>query len=308
MKIFLAGHKGLVGSAIFRKLIQNKYNKIITTDRKKLDLLDQKKVFNFLKKKKPDLVIIAAAKVGGIYYNSNFGADFIYENLQIQNNLIHGSFKNNIKRLIFLGSSCIYPKNSKQPIKEDYLLTGKLEETNSPYATAKIAGIKMCEAYNKQYKTNYICLMPTNTYGPNDNYHELNSHFFPALIRKCHECKIKKKKFIEVWGSGKPLRELIFVDDIADACIHFMNKKTEKFLINIGTGKDKSIKDYINFIKKKMKLNVKIKFNKSKPDGVRRKVLDVSLAKKYGWKAKIPLEKGFDITYRDYLKNKKKYK
>tara|TARA_S200000501_G_scaffold362868_1_gene392895 strand:+ start:944 stop:1870 length:927 start_codon:yes stop_codon:yes gene_type:complete len=308
MKIFLAGHKGLVGSAIFRKLIQNKYNKIITTDRKKLDLLDQKKVFNFLKKKKPDLVIIAAAKVGGIYYNSNFGADFIYENLQIQNNLIHGSFKNNIKRLVFLGSSCIYPKNSKQPIKEDYLLTGKLEETNSPYATAKIAGIKMCEAYNKQYKTNYICLMPTNTYGPNDNYHELNSHFFPALIRKCHECKIKKKKFIEVWGSGKPLRELIFVDDIADACIHFMNKKTEKFLINIGTGKDKSIKDYINFIKKKMKLNVKIKFNKSKPDGVRRKVLDVSLAKKYGWKAKIPLEKGFDITYRDYLKNKKKYK
>ena len=251
MKIFLAGHKGLVGSAIFRKLIQNKYNKIITTDRKKLDLLDQKKVFNFLKKKKPDLVIIAAAKVGGIYYNSNFGADFIYENLQIQNNLIHGSFKNNIKRLVFLGSSCIYPKNSKQPIKEDYLLTGKLEETNSPYATAKIAGIKMCEAYNKQYKTNYICLMPTNTYGPNDNYHELNSHFFPALIRKCHECKIKKKKFIEVWGSGKPLRELIFVDDIADACIHFMNKKTEKFLINIGTGKDKSIKDYINFIKKK---------------------------------------------------------
>ena len=308
MKIFLAGHKGLVGSAIFRKLIQNKYNKIITTDRKKLDLLDQKKVFNFLKKKKPDLVIIAAAKVGGIYYNSNFGADFIYENLQIQNNLIHGSFKNNIKKLIFLGSSCIYPKNSKQPIKEDYLLTGKLEETNSPYATAKIAGIKMCEAYNKQYKTNYICLMPTNTYGPNDNYHELNSHFFPALIRKCHECKIKKKKFIEVWGSGKPLRELIFVDDIADACIHFMNKKTKKFLINIGTGKDKSIKDYINFIKKKMNLNVKIKFNKSKPDGVKRKVLDVSLAKKYGWKAKIPLEKGFDITYSDYLKNNKQYK
>ncbi len=308
MKIFLAGHKGLVGSAIFRKLIQNKFNKIITTDRKKLDLLDQKKVFNFLKKKKPDLVIIAAAKVGGIYHNSNFGADFIYENLQIQNNLIHGSFKNNIKKLIFLGSSCIYPKNSKQPIKEDYLLTGKLEETNSPYATAKIAGIKMCEAYNKQYKTNYVCLMPTNTYGPNDNYHELNSHFFPALIRKCHECKIKKKKFIEVWGSGKPLRELIFVDDIADACIHFMNKRTKKFLINIGTGKDKSIKDYVNFIIKKMKLNVKIKFNKSKPDGVRRKVLDVSLAKKYGWKAKIPLEKGFDITYRDYLKNIKKYK
>ena len=195
MKIFLAGHKGLVGSAILRKLKKKKYKKVITADKKKLDLLNQKKVFNFLKKKKPDLVIIAAAKVGGIHHNDKHGADFIYENLQIQNNLIHGSFKNNIKKLIFLGSSCIYPKFSKQPIKEKYLLTGKLEETNEAYATAKIAGVKMCEAYNKQYKTNYICLMPTNTYGPNDNYHSLNSHFLPALIKRAHQCKIKKKKY-----------------------------------------------------------------------------------------------------------------
>ena len=304
MKIFLAGHKGLVGSAILRKLKKKKYKKVITADKKKLDLLNQKKVLNFLKKKKPDLVIIAAAKVGGIHHNDKHGADFIYENLQIQNNLIHGSFKNNIKKLIFLGSSCIYPKFSKQPIKEKYLLTGKLEETNEAYATAKIAGVKMCEAYNKQYKTNYICLMPTNTYGPNDNYHSLNSHFLPALIKRAHHCKIKKKKILTVWGSGKPLRELIFVDDIADACLFFMKKKTKNVLINIGTGKEKSISDYAKFIVKKINIKVKIKFDKSKPDGVPRKVLDISLAKKYGWKPKVSLDEGFNITYKDFLKNK----
>ena len=302
IKIFLAGHKGLVGSAILRRLREKKYTNIILADKKKLNLLDQKKVFNFLKRKKPKIVIIAAAKVGGIYHNSTRGADFIYENLQIQNNLIHGSYKNNIKRLIFLGSSCIYPKNSKQPIKEEYLLSGKLEETNLPYATAKIAGIKMCEAYNKQYKTNYICLMPANTFGPNDNYNLLNSHFFPALIKKAHQCKIKNKKMIEVWGTGKPFRELIFVDDIADACIFFMNKKIKESLINIGSGKDMRIKDYAKFLIKKLKLKVKIKFKKSKPDGVFRKVLDVSKAKKYGWKAKISLDRGFELTYKDYLK------
>ena len=308
MKIFLAGHKGLVGSAILRKLIEKKYKNIITADRKKLDLLNQQKVFDFLKKKKPDLVIIAAAKVGGIYHNNKDSADFIYENLQIQNNLIHGSFKSKVKKLIFLGSSCIYPKLSKQPIKEKYLLSGKLEETNSHYATAKIAGLKMCEAYNKQYNTNYICLMPTNTYGPNDNYHNLNSHFFPALIKKAHDCKMKNKKTLTVWGTGKPLREVIFVDDIADACIYFMKKNTKNFLINIGTGKEKSIKEYVSFIVKKLNLNVKIKYDKSKPDGVPRKVLDISLAKKYGWEPKFSLEEGFDITYKDYLKNKKLYR
>tara|TARA_B100000900_G_scaffold367842_1_gene344629 strand:- start:271 stop:861 length:591 start_codon:yes stop_codon:yes gene_type:complete len=194
MKIFLAGHKGLVGSAILRKLKQKNYKNIITIEKKKLDLLNQKAVYKFISKKKPNILIIAAARVGGVYHNNIHGADFIYENLQIQNNLIHAGFKNKIKKIIFLGSSCIYPKNSKQPIKEKYLLTGKLEETNEPYAVAKIAGVKMCEAYNKQYNTNYICLMPSNAYGPNDNYHSLNSHFFPALIKKAHECKIQKKK------------------------------------------------------------------------------------------------------------------
>ena len=306
MSIFLAGHKGLVGSAILRKLKERKYKKIITIDRKSLDLLDQKSVLNFLKKKKPKIVIIAAAKVGGVHHNNIHGADFIYENLQIQNNLIHGSFMNNVKKVIFLGSSCIYPKKSKQPIKEKYLLSGKLEETNEPYAIAKIAGVKMCEAYNKQYKTNFLSLMPTNTYGPNDNYDTYNSHFFPALIKKAHECKIKNKKIFKVWGSGKPLRELIFVDDIADACIFFMNKNIKDTIINIGSGKDMRIKDYVNFLIKKLKIKVKIKYDDKKPDGVFRKVLDISVAKKYGWKSKISLEKGFDITYKDIVKNYKK--
>ena len=305
MKIFLAGHKGLVGSAIYRKLIEKKYKNIITIDKKKLDLLDQNSVFKFIKKKKPDIVIIAAARVGGVYHNNIHGADFIYENLQIQNNLIHGSFKNKVKKVIFLGSSCIYPKKSKQPIKEKYLLTGKLEETNEPYAIAKIAGVKMCEAYNRQYKTNYICIMPSNAYGPNDNYHPLNSHFFPALIKKAHECKIKNKKIFEVWGTGKPLRELIYVDDVADACVYFMKKNTKETLINIGTGKDMRIRDYAKFLIKKLNLKVKIKYNKRKPDGVYRKILDVKLAKKYGWKSKFTLDKGFEITYRDFLKNYK---
>ena len=305
MKIFLAGHKGLVGSAIYRKLIEKKYKNIITIDKKKLDLLNQNSVFKFIKKKKPDIVIIAAARVGGVYHNNIHGADFIYENLQIQNNLIHGSFKNKVKKVIFLGSSCIYPKKSKQPIKEKYLLTGKLEETNEPYAIAKIAGVKMCEAYNRQYKTNYICIMPSNAYGPNDNYHPLNSHFFPALIKKAHECKIKNKKIFELWGTGKPLRELIYVDDVADACVYFMKKNIKETLINIGTGKDMRIRDYAKFLIKKLNLKVKIKYNKKKPNGVYRKVLDVKLAKKYGWKSKFTLDKGFEITYRDFLKNYK---
>ena len=305
MKIFLAGHKGLVGSAIYRKLIEKNYKNIIIIDKKKLNLLNQNSVFKFIKEKKPDIVIIAAARVGGVYHNNIHGADFIYENLQIQNNLIHGSFKNKVKKIIFLGSSCIYPKKSKQPIKEKYLLTGKLEETNEPYAIAKIAGVKMCEAYNRQYKTNYICLMPSNAYGPNDNYHSLNSHFFPALIKKAHKCKINNKKIFELWGTGKPLRELIYVDDVADACVYFMKKNIKETLINIGTGKDMRIRDYAKFLIKKLNLKVKIKYNKKKPDGVYRKVLDVKLAKKYGWKSKFTLDKGFEITYRDFLKNYK---
>ncbi len=300
-KIYVAGHNGLVGSAILRKLKEKKYKNIITVERRKLDLLNQKDVFSFFKRQKPDLVIIAAAKVGGVYHNNLDRADFIYENLQIQNNLIYGSFKNKVKQLVFLGSSCIYPKNSKQPLKEDYLLSGKLEETNEPYAIAKIAGVKMCEAFNKQYKTNYICLMPTNTYGPNDNYNSLNSHFFPALIKKAHECKIKNKKTLEIWGTGKPLRELIFVDDIAEACIFFLKKKIKETVLNIGTGKDMRIKDYADFLINQLKLNVKVKYNKKKPDGTYRKVMDVTKAKNYGWKAKISLKEGFEITYKDFL-------
>ncbi len=308
MKIFLAGHKGLVGSAIHKKLLEKNFKKIITVDKKKLNLLNQKLVFKFIKKKKPNILIVAAARVGGVYHNNKHGADFIYENLQIQNNLIHASFKNKVKKIIFLGSSCIYPKKSKQPIKEKYLLSGKLEETNEPYAVAKIAGVKMCEAYNKQYGTDYVCLMPSNAYGPNDNYHSLNSHFFPALIKKAHECKIKKKKYFEVWGTGNPFRELIFVDDLADACIYFMKKKTKESLINIGSGKEMRIKSYVNFLIKKLNLKVKIKYDKKKPDGVYRKVLDISLAKKYGWTAKTSLDKGFDITYKAFLKNYKHLK
>ena len=302
MKIFLAGHKGLVGSAIHRKLKEKNFKNIIVEDKKKLNLLDQRKVYKFLKKKKPDIVIIAAAKVGGVLNNSRYGADFIYENIQIQTNLIHASFLNNIKKLIFLGSSCIYPKKSKQPMKEEYLLGGKLEETNEPYAIAKIAGIKMCEAFNKQYKTDYLCLMPTNSYGPNDNYNLLDSHFFPALIKKAHDCKVNNKKILEVWGSGKPLRELIFVDDIADACIFFMKKKTKYSLINIGVGKDMSIKKYANILIKKLNLKVKIKYNLSRPDGTFKKVLDIKRASKLGWRAKTSLNQGFEITYKEFLK------
>ena len=287
MKIFVAGHNGLVGSAIVKKLKTKGYKNILTVEKKKLNLLDQKEVFNFLKKNKPKIVIIAAAKVGGILANSKYGAEFIYENLQIQNNLIHSSYLNKIKNLIFLGSSCIYPKFAKQPLKEEYLLNGKLEETNLPYAISKIAGIKMCEAYNKQYKTNYKCLMPTNTYGPNDNYDLMTSHFFPALIQKAHTCKIKNKKSIDVWGSGKVYREMIFVDDIADACVFFMKKKVKHPLINIGTGKDMTILNYVKFILKKLDLDIKINLIKSKPDGVYKKLLDVSRARKYGWIANI---------------------
>ena len=302
MKIFLAGHKGLVGSAIFRSLKRKGYKKIITIDKKKLNLLDQKKVLSFLKKNKPDIVIIAAARVGGIHANNTLGGKFIYENIQIQTNLIHGSYLNGIKNLIFLGSSCIYPKLAKQPLKEEYLLSGKLEETNEPYAVAKIAGIKMCEAYNNQYGTNYKCIMPANTYGPNDHYDLNKSHFFPALIRKAHDCKTKNKKNFDVWGSGKPFRELIYVDDVADACVFFMKKKIKGTLINIGTGKDYTISYYANFIKKKLNLSSKIKFDRSKPDGVKRKVLNISIAKSYGWKPKISLHEGFERTYASYKK------
>jgi len=300
-RIFVTGHKGLVGSAVVRRLEHFGYKKILIVDKKKLDLRNQQQVFNFFKKNKIDAVVNTAGKVGGIYANSKYKADFIYDNLAIQNNVIHSCFQNKVKSLIFLGSSCIYPRNSKQPIKENYLLTGELEKTNEPYAIAKIAGIKMCESYNFQYKTNYKCLMPCNLYGPNDNYNLKTSHFFPALIAKAIEVKKNKKKQIILWGTGKPKRELMYVDDLADACIYFMNKKTKESLINVGAGYDLSILNYAKFILKKINLKCKIVLDRSKSDGTPRKIIDSSIARSYGWFPKIELNKGFDLTLKNYL-------
>ena len=302
-KIYIAGHRGLVGSAILRQLKKKGYKKILTIDKLKLDLTNQSKVYNFLKKEKPKFIFIAAAKVGGIYSNNKYPAEFIYNNLIIQNNIIHSAYLCNIKDLIFLGSSCVYPRLCKQPIKEEYLLNGPLEKTNEAYAIAKIAGIKMCASYNLQFKTNYKCLMPTNTFGPNDSYSVLNSHFFPSLIKKIHEIKVNDKKELIIWGDGSPKREVVYVDDIADACIYFMKKKFKETIINIGTGRDYSIMEYakiiLNLILPNKRIN--IRYDRSKPNGTPRKVMDVSLAKKYGWKSKIDLKEAIKLTYKDYL-------
>ena len=309
-KIYVAGHRGLVGSAILRSLKKNGYNNLIFKTSKELDLRDQKKVLNFLKIHKPDFIFIAAAKVGGIFSNNNYKANFIYDNLAIQTNLIHSAFLSGVKNLIFLGSSCVFPRNCKQPIKEKYLLAGELEKTNDAYAIAKIAGIKMCESYNVQHNTNFRCLMPTNTFGANDNYHSLNSHFFPALIKKSHEIKKNNNKQLILWGNGKAKREVIYVDDLADACIFFMNKKIKETLINIGTGKDYSIKQYAGKILKEIipKKKIKIKYDYSKPNGTPRKVLDISLAKKYGWKPKTNLKEAIKKTYSSFLSEQKNEK
>lgn len=303
-KIFIAGHNGLVGSSVLRKLRFLGYKKVITVSKKKLDLRDQKKVINFFEKNKFEAVINAAGKVGGIFANKKYKADFIYDNLTIQNNIINSSYVTKVKSLIFLGSSCIYPANCKQPIQEKYLLTGELEKTNEAYAIAKIAGIKTCESYNHQYGTEYKCLMPCNLYGPNDNYNFETSHFFSALLSKIFTAKKNKFKSIEIWGTGKPKRELMFVDDLADAIIFFLNKKTKETVINIGSGYEQSITNYARFILRKLNYKCKIVYNNSVPDGVKRKIVDSTLALKYGWKSKISLDKGFKITYADFLKNK----
>ena len=302
-KIFVAGHNGLVGSALVRRLNFFGYNNLIVRNRKQLDLRIQAKVENFFKQNKIDAVINAAGTVGGIYANNKYKADFIYDNLAIQNNIIHSCHNNNVKNLIFLGSSCIYPKFSKQPIKEKFILTGQLEQTNDAYAIAKIAGIMMCKNYTKDYGLNYKCLMPSNMYGPNDNYNLQNSHFFPALMRKIYEAKIFKKKEVKVWGSGKVFRELLYVDDLADAILFFINKKIKEDFINIGSGNDHSIRWYVKFIMKQLKVRLKVKYDSKKPDGDNRKLLDTSLAKKYGWRSKTSLEKGFLQTIKDFVSN-----
>ena len=299
-KIYVAGHRGMVGSAIFNKLKDAGYTNIITRTSSELDLRDQAAVARFFATEKPAYVFLAAAKVGGIIANNTFRADFIYENMAIQNNVIHHSYLNNVKKLMFLGSSCIYPKMAPQPLKEEYLLTGVLEPTNEPYAIAKISGIKMCEAYRAQYGTNYISVMPTNLYGYNDNYHPQNSHVLPALIRRFHEAKENNSAEVIIWGSGTPLREFLFSTDLADACIFLMKNYDDEQFVNIGIGEDLSIKDLALLIKRIIGYKGSIKFDSTKPDGTPRKLMDVSKLHSLGWKHKIPLEEGIKLAYADF--------
>lgn len=302
-KIYIAGHRGMVGSAILRRLEKEGYTNLITRSSQQVDLRDHDKVAQFFALEKPEYVFLAAAKVGGIIANNTYRADFIYENLAIQNNVIHQSYVNGVEKLMFLGSSCIYPKMSPQPIKEEYILTGPLESSNEPYAIAKIAGIKMCEAYRAQYGCNFISVMPTNLYGYNDNYHPQNSHVLPALIRKFHEAKIGSSKYVTVLGTGSPLREFLFSDDLADACYFIMENYNDSNLINIGTGKDLSIKDLALLIKEITGFKGDIKFDSSKPDGTPRKLLDVSKLNSLGWRHKIDLKEGIQLAYEDFKNN-----
>lgn len=301
-KIYVAGHRGMVGSAIYRKLTELGYSNIVTRTSQELDLRNQQAVADFFNEEKPDYVFLAAAKVGGIMANNTYRADFIYENMAIQNNVIKSSYDNDVTKLMFLGSSCIYPKMAPQPLNEDLLLTGTLEHTNEPYAIAKIAGIKMAEAFRDQYGCNYISVMPTNLYGINDNYHPQNSHVLPALIRRFHEAKINNLDEVVIWGTGTPLREFLFSDDLADACVFLMNNYDEKQFVNIGIGEDLSIKDLAELIKDVIGYTGKISFDTSKPDGTPRKLMDVSKLHALGWKHKINLREGIKLAYADFLK------
>ena len=303
-KIFIAGHKGMLGSSILRILKKKGYKNLITVEKKSLDLRNQASVQNFFKKKKLDAVIIAAAKVGGIKANINYPANFINDNLQIQTNLISLSHENKVEKLILFGSSCIYPKNLKKPIKENQIMTGVLEKTNESYSIAKIAGIQMVQSFNQQYKTKYVCLMPCNLFGPNDNYDLNNSHFLPALIKKIYlASKKKKNKAVNLWGTGKPLREVLYVDEVAKACEYFLRKRNSSSLINIGSPIEMTIKNYAIKIKNKIDPSVLIKFNnKKKLDGVKRKKLDISLAKKNGWSSKMNFNEALDNTIKDFKK------
>jgi len=302
-KIYVAGHRGLVGSAIMRKLQQEGYTNIITRTHKELDLTNQAQTQEFFKKEKPEYVFLAAAKVGGIHANNTYPADFAYINTMIESNVIKASYDYDVKKLLFLGSSCIYPKLCPQPIKEEYLLTGPLEKTNEAYAIAKIAGLKMCQYFNRQYGTKYISVMPTNLYGPNDNFDLETSHAFAALLRKFHEAKINNKPYVEVWGTGTPRREFLHVDDLADAVVYLMNNYDENEPLNIGTGKDVTIKELAELIKEVVGYEGEIKFDTTKPDGTPRKLLDVSRLHNAGWEHKITLREGIENTY-EWFKEK----
>lgn len=301
-KIYIAGHRGMVGSAIYRKLVKEGFSNFVTRTSDTLDLRNQQAVSDFFAQEKPEYVFLAAAKVGGIVANNTYRAEFLYDNLQIQNNIIHNSYLNGVKKLMFLGSSCIYPKMAPQPLREEYLLTGLLEETNEPYAIAKIAGIKMCDAYRAQYGCNYISAMPTNLYGYNDNYHPQNSHVLPALIRRFHEAKENSTPVVSIWGTGSPKREFLFADDLADACYYLMENYNEPGLVNIGTGEDISIKDLANLVKKIIGYQGSIEFDTAKPDGTPRKLMDVSKLHKKGWKYTVELADGIALAYNDFLK------
>lgn len=303
-KIFVAGHRGMVGSAMVRRLERAGFNNIITRTSSQLNLTNQAAVADFFASEKPEYVVLAAAKVGGIMANNTYRGQFIYENLMIQNNVIHQSYVNGVKKLLFLGSSCIYPKMAPQPLKEDYLLTGTLEHTNEPYAIAKIAGIKMCEAYRSQYGCNFISAMPTNLYGPNDNYDLHNSHVLPALIRKFHTAKVNQDKSVVIWGTGAPRREFLHVDDLADACYYLLEHYDGEQLVNVGSGVDVTIFELANLVKQIVGFNGEIELDPSKPDGTPRKLMDVSKLEKVGWKYKISLEEGIGSVYKEVLEKK----
>lgn len=302
-KIYIAGHRGMVGSAIHRNLQKKGYTNFLLRSSSELDLRNQQQVAELFEKEKPAYVFLAAAKVGGIHANNTYRAEFLYDNLCIQNNVIHHAYMQGVRKLLFLGSSCIYPKFAPQPLKEEYLLTGTLEPTNEPYAIAKIAGIKLCEAYRDQYGCNFISAMPTNLYGKNDNYHPENSHVLPALIRRFHEAKVTESPEVMIWGTGTPLREFLKADDMADACTFLMSNYDGKDFINIGTGTDISIADLAHLIKDIIGYNGSIRFDHSKPDGTPRKLMDVSKLNKLGWKHSIDLEQGIKDAYQDFLKD-----
>ena len=299
-KIFVAGHRGMVGSAIVRSLHAKGYTNVITATRDQLDLIDQKAVYAFLENERPEYIFIAAAKVGGIHANNTYRADFIFQNLSIESNLIHGAHLAGIQKLMFLGSSCIYPRECPQPIKESYLLTGPLEPTNEMYAVAKIAGIKLCDAHNQQYGRQYVSVMPTNLYGLNDNYDLNNSHVLPALIHKAHKSKLAGEKTFSVWGSGVPKREFLFADDLADACTFLMDSDYSGSLLNIGTGVDQTIRELAEAVLEVVGFQGQLEFDSSKPDGTPRKLLDVSALNALGWKAQTPLKDGIAISYKDF--------